>query len=85
MVSSRQIRNAFTVEQYGATLMKTGWHAKVWNEDFFKVLDVAARVGSGVGSFGVGRYYVLLAGHDEDIADEVSSRRMHFSPMWHPD
>lgn len=32
------------------------------------MLDVAARVGSGVGSYGVPRYYVLLAGKDESAA-----------------
>lgn len=51
-------------EVYGATLSKIGWHARTWSDDFFRVLDVAARVGSGVGSYGVGRFYVLLAGSD---------------------
>jgi uncharacterized protein (DUF2252 family) len=64
-----EVRAAFSAEQYGATLNKIGWHAKIWSDDHFKVLDVAARLGSGVGSFGVGRYYVLLAGRDEDNED----------------
>lgn len=59
-----QIRDAFTADQYGATMMKMGWHVHVWDDDYFRVLDVAARVGSGVGSYGVDRYYVLLNGED---------------------
>ena len=34
-------------------MIRTGWHAREWSEAYFKVLDVAARVGSGVGSYGV--------------------------------
>ena len=34
-------------------MTRTGWHAREWSEAYFKVLDVAARVGSGVGSYGV--------------------------------
>ena len=59
-----EILRAFSQEGYGSTLTKIGWHAKEWDETFFKVLDVAARVGSGVGSYGVKRYYVLLNGSD---------------------
>ena len=33
------------------------------------VLDIARRVGSGVGSFGVDRFYVLLKGQDESLDD----------------
>ena len=60
-----QIRSAITSTKYGATLMKLGWAVRPWDDDFFTVLDVAARMGSGVGSFGVDRYYVLLKGTDE--------------------
>lgn len=35
-----------------------------WDPSYFQVLDVAARIGSGVGSYGVNRYYVLLQGTD---------------------
>jgi len=59
-----QIVQAFGSRGYGATLQKVGWHVNVWSDEYFKVLDVAQRVGSGVGSFGVGRYYVLLAGDE---------------------
>jgi uncharacterized protein (DUF2252 family) len=59
-----KIRAAFTAEHYGATMLKMGWHVHVWDEDYFRVLDVAARLGSGVGSYGVDRYYVLLNGED---------------------
>jgi len=49
-------------------MMHMGWHIKNWDDDFFAVLDVAARVGSGVGSYGVDRYYVLLKGEDDLVA-----------------
>ena len=61
-----EIRRAFSEDCYGSTLMKIGWHAKQWDDKYFRVLDVGARIGAGVGSFGVGRYYVLLAGRDAD-------------------
>jgi uncharacterized protein (DUF2252 family) len=62
---------AFGQRAYGATLQKIGWHTKEWDESFFEVRDVAERVNSGVGSFGVPRYYVLLAGHD-DLVNQVA-------------
>jgi uncharacterized protein (DUF2252 family) len=58
------IRNAFSSTHYGATMMKLGWNVREWDDDYFSVLDVAERVGSGIGSFGVDRYYVLLKGTD---------------------
>lgn len=61
-----QLVAAFGRETYGATLNKIGWHTREWSDSYFRVLDVAQRVGSGVGSYGVGRYYVLLAGGDGD-------------------
>ena len=45
-------------------MMKLGWAVPQWNDDYFTVLDVAERLGSGIGSFGVPRYYVLLKGSD---------------------
>mmetsp|Transcript_15483 Transcript_15483/g.29563 ORF Transcript_15483/g.29563 Transcript_15483/m.29563 type:complete len:219 (+) Transcript_15483:2-658(+) len=45
--------------------MKTGWHVPVWDDDYFAVLDVTRRLGSGVGSYGVDRFYVLLNGTDD--------------------
>ncbi len=59
-----QIRDAFVSTKYGATIQKTGWHVPEWNNTFFQVLDAARRVGSGVGSYGVDRFYVLLNGKD---------------------
>ena len=56
------IRRTFSSQQYGATMMKTGWHVPVWDDSYFAVLDVARRTGSGIGSFGVDRYYVLING-----------------------
>lgn len=63
------VRDAFGPTTYGATLMKLGWNVREWDANFFEVLDVAERVGSGVGSFGADRYYVLLNGSD-DLLDE---------------
>lgn len=59
-----RVRGAFRSTGYGATMMKLGWNVREWDDEYFHVLDVAARVGSGVGSFGVDRYYVLLKGTD---------------------
>jgi uncharacterized protein (DUF2252 family) len=58
------IKAAFSSTRYGATMMKLGWAVPAWDDDFFSVLDVAERVGSGIGSLGVDRYYVLLKGMD---------------------
>ena len=68
-----KIRAAFTSKNYGATMMKLGWNVRTWDDDFFRVLDVAQRVGSGVGSFGVDRYYVLLNGSDDDDDEDDRS------------
>ena len=69
-----EVKRALGGLAYGATMMKIGWHAKLWDPSSgsgdFEVLDVAARVGSGVGSYGVGRYYVLLAGRNAQGVDE---------------
>jgi uncharacterized protein (DUF2252 family) len=60
-----EIRSMFTSINYGATMMKLGWATFAeWDDDFFEVLDVAERVGTGIGSFGVDRYFVLLQGTD---------------------
>ena len=61
----QEIRRAFGALTYGATRNKVGWRAKAWSDSYFRVLDIGRRVGSGVGSYGVPRYYVLLAGADE--------------------
>jgi Uncharacterized protein conserved in bacteria (DUF2252) len=65
-----QIKQAFTSSHYGATMMKLGWAVNEWDDKFFEVLDVAERVGSGIGSFGVDRYYVLLKGRDDLLTDD---------------
>jgi len=69
---AQQIEAAFSPTQYGATMMKLGWHVRQWDNDYFTVLDVAERVGSGVGSFGVDRYYVLLKGTDGLLGEDGS-------------
>jgi uncharacterized protein (DUF2252 family) len=72
-----ELRQVFTSTKYGATMMKLGWAVRAWDDEFFTVLDVAARIGSGVGSFGADRYYVLLKGTDgllrEDKDEEDGS------------
>jgi uncharacterized protein (DUF2252 family) len=68
-----EIRAAFTSTKYGATMMKLGWAVRKWDDDFFTVLDVAARIGSGIGSFGVDRYYMLLKGTDGLLGSEEGS------------
>ena len=68
-----EVRRAFGALQYGATRQKIGWRSRAWSDDYFRVLDVAKRVGSGIGSYGVARYYVLLAGHDAYDELDVAS------------
>ena len=65
-----RIAAAFGRDGYGASLPKVGWRAREWDDAFYEVLDVARRVGSGVGSFGVGRYYVLLRGSPTEVDDD---------------
>lgn len=60
----KKIREEITSTRYGATMMHMGWKVRGWDDDFFTVLDVVRRVDSGVGSYGVDRYYVLLKGED---------------------
>ena len=66
-------------------MIRTGWHARAWSDAYFKVLDVAARVGSGVGSYGVQRFYVLLAGEEakrgaRNASGEGESERSNPNP-----
>jgi len=66
-VTLQEMKDAFSAAtRYRATMMKTGWHVHEWDDDYFYVLDAAARVGSGVGSYGVDRYYVLLHGNSDE-------------------
>jgi hypothetical protein len=67
----KEIRRALTSTRYGATMItaneKIPFH---WDDDVMEVLDVAQRIGSGVGSYGVDRYYVLLQGGDASNDDD---------------
>jgi uncharacterized protein (DUF2252 family) len=72
-----QIRSVFTATKYGATMMKLGWLVREWDDDFFTVLDVASRVGSGVGSSGVDRFYVLLKGTDGSFDVNAGKKNSH--------
>ena len=67
----RKIRDEFTSTRYGASMMKMGWRVPGWDDRFFSVMDVAGRVGSGIGSFGVDRFYVLLRGKDIPVILDV--------------
>mmetsp|Transcript_43465 Transcript_43465/g.139535 ORF Transcript_43465/g.139535 Transcript_43465/m.139535 type:complete len:535 (-) Transcript_43465:101-1705(-) len=68
----KQFNASFTVDGYGATLLKVGWKVREWDEGTFHILDLAQRTGSGDGSYGLPRFYVLIAGpqggHGEDCA-----------------
>ena len=70
-----QLRAALNGTNYGATMMKIGWHARLWDRSHggsdFMVLDVAQLVGEGVGSGGVARYYALLACHDAEHDEDA--------------
>jgi len=66
-----KIKAGITSTRYGSTMMKMGWKVHGWDDEFFKVLDVARRVGSGVGSYGVDRFYVLLQGNIDPIILDV--------------
>lgn len=69
------IRRAFSPTGYGATLHKFGGALPGrWNDNYFEVLDVAARIGSGVGSYGVDRYYVLIRGEstEQDVLTDFA-------------
>ena len=72
-----KIRAAFTSTKYGASMMKMGWKVRGWDDDFFEILDIARRLGSGVGSFGVDRFYVLLKGKDELLHGEMDVDDSH--------
>ncbi len=60
-----QILATWTATGYGHTLEKVGWHAQEWDPAFFHIIDFAQRVGSGDGSYGVPRYYLLINGTDK--------------------
>ncbi|KAL1520338.1 hypothetical protein AB1Y20_021928 [Prymnesium parvum] len=60
-----QILQAWNIEGYGATLSKIGWHQMEFSQEYFAIIDMATRVGSGDGSFGATRYYLLIAGGDK--------------------
>ena len=68
MILNKQSEKVLRRRDYPATLPKVAWHALEYSPASFKVLDVARRVGSGIGSFGVDRFYVLLAGEERPAA-----------------
>jgi hypothetical protein len=71
MEMEKKIRAEFTSTRYGASMMKMGWCVPGWDDEFFSVLDVAGRVGSGIGSFGVARFYVLIRGGEKPVILDV--------------
>eukprot|EP00633_Aureoumbra_lagunensis_P008119 CAMPEP_0197321174 /NCGR_PEP_ID=MMETSP0891-20130614/63663_1 /TAXON_ID=44058 ORGANISM="Aureoumbra lagunensis, Strain CCMP1510" /NCGR_SAMPLE_ID=MMETSP0891 /ASSEMBLY_ACC=CAM_ASM_000534 /LENGTH=294 /DNA_ID=CAMNT_0042812909 /DNA_START=705 /DNA_END=1589 /DNA_ORIENTATION=+ len=68
---------------YGATLQRIGWKVHEWQDSFFQVSDVARRVNSGDGSFGVSRYYVLLAGSD-NLVNQVATNGIILDVKYEP-
>jgi len=75
-----KIRAEITPTRYGGTMMKMGFKVRGWDDDFFTVLDVARRVGSGIGSFGVDRFYVLLKGLDNGKEEGAVVLDVKFEP-----
>ena len=61
----QQILETWTATGYGHTLEKVGWHAQEWDPEYFHIIDFAQRIGSGDGSYGVPRYYLLINGTDK--------------------
>ena len=80
----QKIRDQFTADNFGSTMMKVGWHVRNWDDDFFEVLDVAARLGSGVGSYGVDRYYILLRGTDDSLEDGTDGNAVILDVKYEP-
>ena len=70
-----KIRSQMNSTKYGASMMKMGWKVRGWDDDFFTVLDVVRRIGSGIGSYGVDRFYVLLKGHDMSLEEDQADVR----------
>ena len=56
----RKIQAAFSGTHYGATMNRFVGFSR-WKDESFQVLDVAARLNTGVGSFGVDRFFVLIS------------------------
>jgi len=67
-VVEQAVRASWSAEGYGATLNKIGWKEREWSDDFFRIVDLAERLDSGDGSYGVERYYVLIAGSENLLA-----------------
>lgn len=80
----QQIRDAISPTNYGATRMKLGWNVHDWDADFFHVLDVAERIGSGIGSYGVDRYYVLLQGTDNLLEEDSDGAAVILDVKYQP-
>lgn len=82
--TAQEIRSAISPTNYGATRMKLGWNVHEWDADFFQVRDIAARLGSGIGSYGVDRYYVLLKGTDTLLEDDVDGAAVILDVKYQP-
>jgi len=83
-VVEEKIRAEMTSTRYGASMMKMGWKVRGWDDDFFTVLDVARRVGSGVGSYGVDRFYVLLKGEDSLLEEDHDGASLILDVKYEP-
>mmetsp|Transcript_21246 Transcript_21246/g.46108 ORF Transcript_21246/g.46108 Transcript_21246/m.46108 type:complete len:728 (+) Transcript_21246:314-2497(+) len=79
-----KIRAEITSTRYGASMMKMGWKVRGWDDDFFTVLDIARRVGTGVGSYGVDRFYVLLKGEDMSLEDDQDGASVILDVKYEP-
>ena len=81
---AQEIQNAISPTNYGATRMKLGWNVHEWDNEFFKVRDIAGRVGSGIGSYGVDRFYVLLKGKDTLLEEDVDGAAVILDVKYQP-
>ena len=81
---AKEIRDAISPTRYGATRMKLGWNVHDWDADFFQVLDIAERLGSGIGSYGVDRYYVLLKGTDKLLEEDEDGAAVILDVKYQP-
>ena len=55
------------IEKYIQTLENT----QEFSDNHFKIKDITQRLLSGLGSFGVPRYYILLEGEDDKVDDDI--------------
>lgn len=72
----RYLESLGTIHRNSSHVNHTAWHG-IWQQhnvsvtDYFKIKSIAARVGAGLGSLGVPRYYVLVEGLSDSQDDDI--------------